>query len=384
MSSEQATDSLQRLSESRVTSLQDALERLVATKQFPAAALGLVTEHGILHLAAAGVVGDSIASPCTSVFPVASISKTVVAALCLQSCARGELDLDKNVNEYLLQECHVQNPHFPEAPITPRHLLMHRSGLQDDEEALYSGSIWRVDGCDCSIPLSEYVFKRFNPKSDLFEKRLWSKKHPPGEARYSYSNAGFAILGLVLETVCVTGAGGLDDLAATRLFSPLGMTHSSFKLSKVQEMSDVQIAIPHGEGIQHYGVCEYPAASLRSTAEDLSQYLVALISGLSHKGPCVDGSLGLDDGLLKQLLPLGEYCEGGLAWWGVDSCYGNQNGTTWEHGGCMDGVRSHIYIWPQWRVGAVLMGNGESNYTSLTAEIKAAFAEHLGMNMSSF
>lgn len=250
-------------------------------------------------------------------------------------------------------------------------------------KALYSGSVWRTDGADCSTPIAEYVFKRLNPASELFEPWLWSKAHAPGAAEWRYSNAGFTIVGLVLETIFGVGEGGLDELSTKRLFSSLGMTKSSFFLKSTKEMEDVQVAIPHGYGIEHYGVCEYPAAGLRSTAKDLSEYLLAIICSLSGRGwPMEDGLLGLDEEQWHQLLPPGELCENGLAWWGLDAIYGNKKGRTWEHGGFMDGVRSHIYIWPHHRLGAVLMVNGETDYAGITFEMKVALAELLGVPMN--
>ena len=48
----------------------------------------------------------------------------------------------------------------------------------------------------------------------------------------------------------------------------------------------------------------------------------------------------------------GEY-RGALAWWGVDTWYGGAGSElwrggrcSWAHGGFMEGVRSHAYLWP--------------------------------------
>lgn len=61
---------------------------------------------------------------------VASISKLVVALGVMRLVEQGKLDLDRDINAYLGWE--VRNPAFPDAPITMRHLLSHRSGLRDN------------------------------------------------------------------------------------------------------------------------------------------------------------------------------------------------------------------------------------------------------------
>lgn len=57
----------------------------------------------------------------SSLFQLASVSKTITACLTLQLVAEGKLDLEKEVKAYL--------PQFPYSGIKVRHLLNHRSGL---------------------------------------------------------------------------------------------------------------------------------------------------------------------------------------------------------------------------------------------------------------
>jgi len=339
---------------------------------FPAVAIAIVDQHGLLHADAAGWVGDVEASPERTIFPAASISKTIVAALCLQCIERGELAMDEDINIFMPDRCGVRNPSFPDTAITARHLLTHRSSLADDESALRPG-IWRTEGADCNVPLADYVYRKFNSESESFEPWLWSDSRP-GDAPWHYSNACFAILGLALETVSGYGPGGLDKLARDRLFFPLGMSRSGFFLGTLRELSDAEIAIPHSHGVgespRPYGVCEYPAASLKSSVTDLAKWAGALLAGLGGEATV------LSKDSLSQFLPPGEKCIGGLAWWGLDAYYGSKNGRSWEHGGYMDGVRSHIYLWPHLRLGAVILANGEGRYSKLEFEIKAALARH--------
>lgn len=376
LAAESGSEFTSKLLPARQATLHDALE--THHDWFPAIAVVLVDQKGLIHADAAGMVKDDDASPVSTVFPVASISKTVVAALCLQSCEKGEFSLDEDINNFLPKRCTVRNPYFPMDVVTARQLLMHRSSLTDDESALYPGR-WRAEGSDCSVSLAEYVYQRFNPESEWFEPWSWSKDSAPGAAAWHYSNAGFAILGLALETVTGRGVRGLDALAKERLFLPLGMKRSSFFLEPLLELPDTQLALPQGplmEEPSHYGVCEYPAASLHSSAIDLGHWLTALLSG-SGGNPMPDKILSASS--MTELLPPGLHCEGALAWWGRDSRYGNSAGKTWEHGGFMDGVRSHAYLWPQHGVGAAFVANGEGSYKRLEFEIKACMSEYLGI-----
>jgi hypothetical protein len=74
----------------------------------------------------------------------------------------------------------------------------------------------------------------------------------------------------------------------------------------------------------------------------------------------------------------------GLAWWGRDATYGRKSGGVWSHGGYMEGVRTHMYLFPpaantgpevdlerqqHWR-GAVILTNGEVDYSSIELALK--------------
>ena len=59
----------------------------------------------------------------------------------------------------------------------------------------------------------------------------------------------------------------------------------------------------------------------------------------------------------------------GLAWWGRDASYGVRTGGVWAHGGCMQGVRTHVYLWPARRVSVVVLTNGEGSYRRAIAAV---------------
>merc|ERR1712166_767276 len=313
--------------------LQAVLQRFAAS-QAPAVAIGMVGKPGILLTASAGTATEH------TTFLTASISKTVVALLCMQCVERREVNLHQDINNYIAQQVPtgVRNPNFPEVPVTMQHLLTHSSGLSDSESALTQDN-WRTKGADSPIPLHIYVNQRLCP-SDTYDPSIWSVNASPGQAAWHYSNAGFATLGLVLESC--TGR-YLDALAQERLFEPLGMHHSTFSLDRALKFPD--LVQPHSRRLDpdgsrtgpqpdpHYGVTEYPAAMLRSSAHDLCLYLSALIA------PESSGILTAES--VEMPMPTvvardgSRVCAGGLGWWGMDAAFGDPTGQCFSHGGFM-------------------------------------------------
>lgn len=107
---------------------------------------------------------------------VASISKLVVAIGVLRLVEQGKLDLDTDVSAYLGWK--LRNPAFPEAPITLRLLLSHRSSLTD-----------RVDYV---LPLDADM------RGVLENPKAWDDHHAPG-AWFAYTNFNFPVIAAAME-----------------------------------------------------------------------------------------------------------------------------------------------------------------------------------------
>ena len=342
-------------------SLLEVLAAATGSATGPTAACAAIVSNGaVAYSGAAGSVAGSAASAATTVMLTASISKTFLAALALQCAERSELDLDGDIDVHLAPlGISVRNPRFPTCPLTPRQLLQHRSSLRDDESALEHGSPYRwaaSSAADASVTVSlaEYVRRRLG--RDAADAAEWSAQCP-GESSYHYSNCGYALLGLVVERAAGVP---LPTLAHDRLFGPLGMHATSYHLGDLQRADPaLQFAEPAGqpEG-GHYEVAEYPAAQVRSTAHDLCQWLLFLTSPQPASNVLSRGSIGA-------MLPASG--AGGLAWWGSDAAY-YSDVTPFEHGGFMQGVRTHIYLQPPTEArpcgfGCVVLLNGLGDYS---------------------
>ncbi len=133
-------------------------------------------------------------------FRLASVSKQFTAASILLLAQDGKLRLDDPVRRWL--------PELPEsdAGITLHHLLSHGSGLIDYEDLMPPQTVRPLHDADVLRLLAAETRSYF----------------PPGQG-YRYSNGGYALLALVVER-----ASGMPypDFLRTRIFQPLGMSHS--------------------------------------------------------------------------------------------------------------------------------------------------------------
>ena len=172
----------------------------------------LVTQNGkVLLDKGYGMADVATGRPDTpdTVYHIGSITKQFTAAAILRLQDRGKLKISDPVKTYL-----------PDAPATWDHitlfnLLTHTSGLSDDDNDFLGH--WAED----ETPARLWAAIRNEPL-----------KFEPG-SQYSYSNAGYAVLGLIIEKVSGQAYG---DFMRDTLFKPLGMTATAYNppLSPVQ------------------------------------------------------------------------------------------------------------------------------------------------------
>ena len=128
---------------------------------------------------------------------VASISKLVTAIAVMRLVEQHILTLDGDVSGVL--GWRLRNPAFPDAPITLRLLLSHRSSL--------------MDGIDYVLPLDAVL------RDALADPKAWDPGHPPG-AYFRYTNLNLPVVASVIEAA--TGE-RFDRLMARLVFEPLGI-----------------------------------------------------------------------------------------------------------------------------------------------------------------
>jgi D-alanyl-D-alanine carboxypeptidase len=211
-----------------------------------------VSERGrIIYSAAFGVTDKESGAPATqrSVLQTGSLTKQFTAAAILRLAERGALTLDDRIEKFV--------PEFNNrgATITLRHLLTHTSGV-------------------ASLPASEYVPQTRAQFMALIDQPL---AFAPGSS-WSYSNAGYKLLGYAIESI--TGM-PYAQFIQTEFTLPLGLADTGV-------CGTSNLPVPEGYGFVQGNWTRVPpsvmsvpfsAGALCSTASDLVRWSNLMVTG---------------------------------------------------------------------------------------------------------
>lgn len=192
-------------------------------------------------------------SPDGTLFRPGSVSKLFTWTAVMQEVEAGRLDLDADVNQYL----DFTIPPFEGKPITLRHIMTHTAGFEESLRYLLTNN------GDAMIPLGT-LMKRSLPQR-VFE---------PGTTP-AYSNYATALAGYMVERV---SGSKLEDYIEQRIFSPLGMTRSSFRQPlppALLSMMSNGYKESTGEAQPFEFVLPWPAGSLSATGTDMGRFMIA-------------------------------------------------------------------------------------------------------------
>ncbi|GAA2641522.1 serine hydrolase domain-containing protein [Nonomuraea recticatena] len=184
--------------------LQSLLDSEAKSLHVPGAAVGVLVD-GVEHVLTTGVTSVDAPAPVTgdTLFQIGSTTKTVTATVVMHLVERGRLDLDGRVRQYLPGFRLADERAADELAI--RHLLTHTGGFLGDID---DGESWDTTALADSIGTYDQLPQLF----------------PPG-ALASYNNAGFRLLGRVIEVVC---GEPYEDVVRRVVLEPLGMGSSFF------------------------------------------------------------------------------------------------------------------------------------------------------------
>jgi CubicO group peptidase (beta-lactamase class C family) len=303
---------------------------------------------------------------------VASVSKTVTATAVMQLWEQNRFGLQDDVGKHL--PFALRNPHFPQVPITFEQLLTHRSSIKDNWPT-YD----RTYVCgDSPLGLGEWLKGYLTPGGAYWDEANWHRwapgtVNPPAEPR-CYSNTGFGVLGYLVELLSQQP---FSAFCNEHIFRPLGMLHTGWFLREIEagrhatpyvRASDQMPAreeklfrtasanevksLPPGTLVPLclYSSADYPDGSLRTSANELAQFLAAyLAQGRTH------GSRLLRSETLGVMFS-GKHFGRHLCW---DTRSLPDGRSIILHGGRDPGVTAFVAFEPASRTGVVCVRNFE-------------------------
>lgn len=244
--------------------LQKDIETVLSEEGLTGIAWALVEKNGKVKPGAAGFRDNPAELGFTNNtrFHVGSLTKSVLATGVLRLATRGQIDLDAPVSRYL-PDLNFKNPWAEVSGVTVRQLLDHTAGLND-------AYMWQLFS-ERPEPDTPLVYAFPDPQKQL---QIRSR---PG-TRFSYSNMGYTLLGMIIESVVKDR---YETYLDKQVLAPLGMHDSTFGFTtQAGETADPMLAWGHVDDGSHYvasPVFLRPAGQFTSTAGDLARFAEFLL-----------------------------------------------------------------------------------------------------------
>jgi CubicO group peptidase (beta-lactamase class C family) len=168
----------------------------------PGASVAVIKDGKVFYSKAYGMANLEARTPATTStnYRLASVTKQFTAMAILMLIDRGKLTLDSRLTDVL-----------PESPaylreVKIRHLLNHTSGIVDYEDLIPESQTVQV--------LDKDVLSLLRSIDSVY--------FPPG-AKFKYSNSGYSLLALVVESI---SGQPFAEFLKKNIFAPLGMNHT--------------------------------------------------------------------------------------------------------------------------------------------------------------
>jgi CubicO group peptidase (beta-lactamase class C family) len=333
-----------------------AIDDLVkdAMKQWhvPGLALGIVQDGRVIYLKGHGVRDTHRPESVTpdTVFPLASCTKPFTSLAVAMLVSEGKMSWDDPVRKHV-SFFHLSDP-LADANVTIRDLLSHRTGVGNHDFLWYKAP-WELEERIRKIgkvPLEDSFRSRFHYQTILF-----------GAAGYAAGKAAGSDWG---------------DLVQKRILNALEMKSSS----PVFTIGPTDFALPHRrnaegkiESMPRYPLDKPdPAGSVHASARDLTHFLRFQLGDGTWQGRRLVGADELAEmhapqmvvrreGFAKVMNPESVQVSYGLGW--IIQDYRGR--LLLQHGGAIDGFRSHLSLVPQAKLGIVLLNNLDRGFMNL-------------------
>jgi len=198
--------------------LQELLTPFRRDNSLPAVAAAVVKQGMVIASGAVGIrkVGATVAVTRSDKFHIGSCTKAMTATLAAMLVEQNKLQWTQTLAEVFPERAGKMNPGYRKVSLEL--LLTHRAGLPANSN-------------DYGASTAAVTVRRLSYMDALINK---SPTTEPG-TRFAYSNAGYIIVGAILERI--TGK-AWEDLIEEKLFRPLGIASAGFGPCSKENQTD--------------------------------------------------------------------------------------------------------------------------------------------------
>ncbi len=289
-----------------------------------------------------------------SVFEWGSISKTLIWVSVMQLKEQGEIDLDRDVREYL-PEGFFQHLSFDE-PITMINLMNHTAGWQES-----------------TYPIFATDKNELKPLGEALQDIEPAQAYPVGEVT-AYSNYGAAVAGYIVERI---SGMSFADYVHKNIFEPLKMEHTSIAADRsdnryvADKRSEMHSYQNYFANCIDLGIIDkycpiYPCGAATGTLSDLMTYAQALAD---KDAPLFQHKETQEEMFSGTLF----YGDSDIPMWAHGFVITEYNVRTYGHSGATVSCQTNMAIDPESGIGVVAMVNEPDGNELLSKPFELVF-----------
>lgn len=348
-------------SQQQTDSITKELNRIMENSNLSGFAVAIVSTEGIVYSQGFGYSNKEQQAPYTTktVQPIASISKTLLGMALMKAQEMEILDLDDKINDHL--PFTIQNPFYPNEPITIRQLASHTSSILDTEhyEKIYifndeippfyenlpkktkqevQKQVDLLNG-NQMMSASNFIKNQYCTDGKWYSSNSFSNTVPG--STYKYSNMGANIAAYIIAK-----ASGMEytEFLREHILKPLQMESSGWAF-ETHQLENIATLYWYGYPIPAYEFVAYGDGGLMTNIEDFSKYLMTVMKGYNGESNILKASSYKE--MLSQ--PASKEFKKNVFWTIDDEKIG--------HSGNDPGIISHAYFLREGSLGIIVFVN---------------------------
>ncbi len=346
-------------------------ESAAAGRDLDARVASFVREHRLAGAMAGVVSGDDLAwrSGCgyaelagrkppqaSTLYRIASITKTFTGTAILQMCKAGRLHLDDPAVAHLPEFRRAASPFGPIETVTIRRMLSHESGLASEPP-----------GTDWAVPAYEGIPERTLARAADIGTRI------PPNIQWKYSNLAYQLLG---EIVSRASRMPYAQYVREAILDPLAMSATGFEPlpeSLRDRRATGYLRKPFSDELEPAPAMspEWAEGGLWSCVDDLARWLSLQLRAhreMPQASPVLEAATLRDMHKPRYIADDTWTTAWGISWYAV-----RRDDAVWiQHAGDVHGFSSAVCFSPKDQVGAIVLMNGMADAARLAMDLATA------------